>query len=80
MKGFINRKLTPKIAGSVIPNEADNADGIATVLILGFLVLTATAKHAPNCAKFAADAIGIQMFKLPNSLDDNKPASITLYI
>ena len=77
-KGFINLKLTPKIAGSVIPSDAERDAGTATDFVLIFLALIPTARQAPNCAKFAADAIGIQVFR-PES-PANIPASMTLYI
>ena len=77
INGFMKRKLTPKIAGSVIPSAADMEDGIATVLSFAFRHLIPTARQAPNCAKFAADAIGIHVF---SPTDDSMPASITLYI
>ena len=77
INGFMKRKLTPKIAGSVIPNAADMEEGMATVLSFAFLHLRPTARQAPNCAKFAADAMGIQVFK---PTEDSIPASITLYI
>ena len=80
MNGFMSRKFTPKIAGSVIPNAADKDEGIATAFVLAFLVLRPTARQAPNCAKFAAEAIGIQMFRLPKSAEERRPASMTLYI
>ena len=75
--GFIKRRLTPKIAGSVIPKEAESADGIATVLRLAFFVLSPTARQAPNCAKFAAEAIGIHVFNAPVL---SIPNSIVLYM
>ena len=75
--GFIKRKFTPKIAGSVIPREADNADGIAIVLRFAFFVFRPTAKQAPNCAKFAAEAIGIHVFSAPVL---SMPNSIVLYM
>ena len=34
--GLRKRKLTPKIAGSVIPRKAERAAGKASVLSLGF--------------------------------------------
>ena len=75
--GFIKRKFTPKIAGSVIPKEAESADGIAIVLRFAFFVFRPTAKQAPNCAKFAAEAIGIHVFNAPVL---SIPNSMVLYM
>ena len=76
--GLKKRRLIPKIAGSVIPSAADNDEGIATTFVLCALALKPTAKHAPNCAKFAADAMGIHVFNPPST--ESIPASITLYM
>ena len=46
-KGLTKRKLTPKIAGSVIPNPAESAAGKARALSFLDFVFTATAKVAP---------------------------------
>ena len=61
-----------------MPSIAENADGIAADFIFAFFVFKPTARQAALCAKFAADAIGIQVFipLWPASI----PASITLYI
>ena len=59
--GFIKRKLIPKIAGSVIPSEADSEDGSATDFVFWFFTFSATARQAPNWAKLAAEAMGIQV-------------------
>ena len=63
----MKRRFTPKIAGSVIPSAADNAEGTATDFVLAFLALRPTARQAAPCAKFAADAIGIQIFSPPGA-------------
>ena len=63
-----------------MPRDAESDDGTATDLLFAFFVLIPTARQAPNCAKFAADAIGIQIFRLLNSALESMPASITLYI
>ena len=76
-KGFMKRMLTPKIAGSVIPRAADMDEGIATALVFWFLHLIPTARQAPNCAKLAAEAMGIQVLR---PLEASIPASMTLYI
>ena len=60
IKGLKNLRLTPKIAGSVIPIKQDIAEGIAIDLVLWFLVFKATAKVAAPCAIFAAEAKGSQ--------------------
>ena len=77
INGLNRRRLTPKIAGSVIPSEADSEEGMATCFSLLSCVRRPTARHAPNCAKFAAEAIGIQVFR-PALV--NMPASMMLYI
>ena len=69
--------LTPKIAGSVMPREAESAEGTAMLLVFWLRVLMPTARQAPNCAKFAALATGIQVFK---PTEPSIPASITLYM
>ena len=51
--GFLSGKLTPNIAGSVIPNNADKvADKQVERKDISF-VLKKTAKAAPACAKTA---------------------------
>ena len=60
MKGLKNLKFTPKIAGSVIPINAESDDGKQRLLILGSFVFTATARQAPPCATLTADARGNQ--------------------
>ena len=76
--GLKNLKLIPKIAGSVIPSAAESEEGIATTFVRLLRALRPTARHAPNCAKFAALAIGIHVLSPPST--DNIPASITLYM
>ena len=61
-----------------MPREADREDGSATDLSFALRHLIATARQAPNWAKLAADAMGIQMFR--PSAPDSIPASMTLYI
>ena len=73
----MKRKLIPKIAGSVMPRDAESEDGSATDLVFWFFTLSATARHAPNCAKLAAEAMGIQVL---TPVDEIMPASMTLYI
>ena len=77
MKGFMKRKLMPKMAGSVMPREAEREAGRATDLVFWFLVMKNTAKQAPNWAKFAAEAMGIQVL---SPVEEIMPASMTLYI
>ena len=62
MKGLTNLTLTPKMAGSVIPRNAESEAGRAMDLIFLFFVFNATARAAAPCATFAAVAIGIQIF------------------
>ena len=52
--------FTPKIAGSVMPINALNAEGSAMDFVLAFFVFKATARVAAPWAKFAADASGSQ--------------------
>ena len=59
--GLTRRRLTPKMAGSVIPKNAEREDGRARFLNLWFLVLRATAKQAAPCAKLAEEAMGIHV-------------------
>ena len=66
------------ITGEFTATEAESDDGSATALSLASRHFMATARQAPNCAKLAAEAIGIQIFKPPAPL--SMPASITLYI
>ena len=61
-----------------MPREADSAEGNATDLSLAFLHLMATARQAPNWAKLAAEAMGIQM--LSPIGPESMPASMTLYM
>ncbi len=63
IKGFINLMFTPKIAGSVIPSIQESEEGNATLFIFAFLLFNATARQAPPCATFAAQAIGSQYVK-----------------
>ena len=60
--GLPKRKLTPKIAGSVIPNAAEKADGNAQAFNFVSVVLKATANVAPTCAAIAAEIIGLNGF------------------
>ena len=78
MKGFMKRKFTPKMAGSVMPSDADSEEGSATDFSLALRHLMATARQAPNWAKLAAEAMGIQMFRPPSTA--SMPASMTLYM
>ena len=59
-KGLTLGRLTPKIAGSVMPSRQEMPEGTARLLVLTVLVLSATARHAPPCAMLAADATGSQ--------------------
>ena len=77
-RGFTRRRLTPKMAGSVIPNAAERDEGIATDFIFAFLAFRPTARQAAPWAKFAADAMGIQVLR-PFSAE-SMPASMTLYM
>ena len=60
-----------------MPREADSADGNATDLVFWFFTFSATARQAPNWAKLAAEAMGIQVFRPVWAI---MPASITLYM
>ena len=60
MNGRKNRRLTPKMAGSVMPMNAESEAGSAMLLSFLFRVLSATASAAPPCATFAAEASGSQ--------------------
>ena len=44
--GYFNFKLTPNMAGSVIPSMADRDDDVAKPLVFSFLVMKYTAKVA----------------------------------
>ena len=73
----MKRKLIPKMAGSVMPREAESEEGRATDLVFWFLTFSATARHAPNWAKLAAEAMGIQKL---TPVEEIMPASMTLYM
>ena len=60
-----------------MPSAADMEDGTATDFVFMFFAFKPTARQAPNWAKLAADAIGIQVLS-PDSA--SMPASITLYM
>ena len=75
--GFPKRRFTPKIAGSVIPIHALNADGTAIDLIFWSFDFMATASAAPPWAIFAADASGSQ-YVIPNL--EICPRSIMVYM
>ena len=60
-----------------MPSAADMEDGTATAFVLRLWVLMPTARQAPNCAKFAADAIGIQVL---SPTEDSIDASMMLYM
>ena len=47
------------MAGSVMPSAADMEDGTATDFVFMFFAFKPTARQAPNWAKLAADAIGL---------------------
>ena len=53
-------QVDAKIAGSVMPMNAESEAGSAMDLSFLFLVLSATASAAPPCATFAAEASGSQ--------------------
>ena len=59
-KGLKNLRLTPNIAGSVIPINAESDEGKQRLFIFGSFDLTAIARQAPPCAILAADARGSQ--------------------
>ena len=59
-----------------MPRKAEREDGRARFLNFWFFVLSATAKQAAPCAKFAEEAIGIQVFLPVLSIR----ASTVLYI
>ena len=60
-----------------MPRNAENEDGSAMDLNFLSLVLRATAKQAPPCAKLADEAIGIQLL---SPVFDIMPISTVLYI
>lgn len=60
IKGFTYLKLTPKMAGSVIPKKADNAEGNANAFNFFDLVFNPTAKVAPPCAAIAQVIIALK--------------------
>ena len=60
INGRKKRMLTPKMAGSVMPMNADSEDGSAIALSFLSRVLSATASAAAPCAMFAAEASGSQ--------------------
>ena len=60
-----------------MPRAADMDAGTATDFVLAFLTLRPTARQAPNWAKLAAEAIGIQVLR---PTEASMPASMTLYI
>src|SRR5699024_2190680 len=60
INGFPYLKLTPKMAGSVIPIKPLSAEGSAIALTFLFFVFNATAKVAAPCPTLAADASGSQ--------------------
>ena len=57
-KGQRRRRLTPKIAGSVMPKTAETPPAPARPLSLASRVLKKTARAAAPCATFAMEAIG----------------------
>ncbi len=65
------------MAGSVMPRAAVRAEGMAKVRFLGLLVLSDSDCQGPQWGMWAAEAMGIQMFREPS---DSRPASMTLYI
>ena len=73
----MNRKLIPKMAGSVMPREAEREEGRATALVFWLWTFSATARQAPNWAKLAAEAMGIQVLRPVWAI---MPASMTLYM
>ena len=56
--GYLSLKLTPNIAGSVIPNNAEIPDADEIDFIFVFLENTNTARTAAPCATLDIDAIG----------------------
>ena len=59
INGLPKRRLTPKIAGSVIPSTAERVAGKARAFNLESLVLTPTASVAPAWAVIAAVMIAL---------------------
>ena len=53
-------RLTPKMAGSVMPSRQEMPEGTARALVFSDLVLRATARQAPPWAMLAAEAMGSQ--------------------
>ena len=62
-KGLTNLRFTPNIAGSVIPSEAENAEGKARALSFSSLVLIPTARVAPAWAAVAAEISALKAFE-----------------
>ena len=59
INGYLNFKLTPNKAGSVIPKRAEIPAAEATPLsFLLFLIIKKAASAAPPCATFDIVAIG----------------------
>ena len=57
-KGQRSRRLTPKMAGSVIPKSAETPPAPASPFILASRVLRNTARATAPCATLAMEAIG----------------------
>src|SRR5690625_6415126 len=49
INGYLNRKFTPNIAGSVIPNQADKSEVPANPFFLSFLVAYIIANTISYC-------------------------------
>ena len=67
-KGQRRRRLTPKMAGSVMPKSADAPPAPASPLILASAVLKKTASAAAPWATFAMEAIGKMKEPAPPAL------------
>ena len=65
MSGFFSFRLTPYIAGSVIPHTAVIPAEVASCFISLSCVFTATASEAPPCAIFEPSIPGPMSLSIP---------------
>ncbi len=71
-KGQRRRRLTPKMAGSVMPKSADAPPAPARPFILASRVLKKTARAAAPCATFAMEAIGKMKEPMPPLIGEQR--------